>query len=54
MTAAISIRGVEKRFGDRVAVEGLDLQIARGTLCGVLGPNGAGKSTTIRMVLSIL
>ncbi|MBM3991476.1 MAG: ATP-binding cassette domain-containing protein [Planctomycetes bacterium] len=54
MTAAISIRGVEKRFGERVAVEGLDLEIARGSLCGVLGPNGAGKSTTIRMVLSIL
>ena len=54
MTAAISIRGVEKRFGDRLAVAGLDLEIARGSLCGVLGPNGAGKSTTIRMVLSIL
>ncbi len=54
MTAAISIRGAEKRFGDRVAVAGLDLEIARGSLCGVLGPNGAGKSTTIRMVLSIL
>jgi ABC-2 type transport system ATP-binding protein len=54
MTAAISIRGAEKRFGDRLAVAGLDLEIARGSLCGVLGPNGAGKSTTIRMVLSIL
>ncbi len=54
MTAAISIRGVEKRFGDRLAVAGLDLEIPRGALVGVLGPNGAGKSTTIRMVLSIL
>ncbi|MCC7013829.1 MAG: ATP-binding cassette domain-containing protein [Planctomycetes bacterium] len=52
--AAISLRGVEKRFGDRWAVRDLDLEIPRGSLCGVLGPNGAGKSTTIRMVLSIL
>jgi ABC-2 type transport system ATP-binding protein len=52
--AAISIRGVEKTFGGRTAVAGLDLEIPRGSLCGVLGPNGAGKSTTIRMVLSIL
>ena len=52
--SAISIRGVEKSFGGRTAVAGLDLEIPRGSLCGVLGPNGAGKSTTIRMVLSIL
>lgn len=54
MRPAISIRGVNKRFGDRYAVRGLDLEIAPGTLTGVLGPNGAGKSTTIRMILSIL
>ncbi len=54
MTAAISIRGVDKRFGDRYAVRGLDLEIPAGSLTGVLGPNGAGKSTTIRMILSIL
>jgi len=38
----------------RRAVRGLDLEIQRGSLCGVLGPNGAGKSTTIRMILSII
>ena len=54
MTSAVSIRGVEKRFGDRWAVRDLDLEVPRGSLCGVLGPNGAGKSTTIRMILSIL
>ncbi len=54
MQPAISIRGVNKRFGERYAVRDLDLEIAPGTLTGVLGPNGAGKSTTIRMILSIL
>jgi ABC-2 type transport system ATP-binding protein len=54
MSSAISIRGVGKRFGERIAVSGLDLEIPTGSLTGVLGPNGAGKSTTIRMVLSIL
>jgi ABC-2 type transport system ATP-binding protein len=52
--SAISIRGVEKSFGGRYAVRDLDLEIPRGSLCGVLGPNGAGKSTTIRMILSII
>jgi ABC-2 type transport system ATP-binding protein len=52
--SAISIRGVEKSFAGRYAVRDLDLEIPRGSLCGVLGPNGAGKSTTIRMILSII
>jgi ABC-2 type transport system ATP-binding protein len=51
---AVSIRGVEKRFGDRVAVRDLELEIPRGSLCGVLGPNGAGKSTTIRMLIGLI
>ncbi len=54
MTSAVTLRGVGKRFRDRVAVSALDLDIERGSLCGVLGPNGAGKSTTIRMILSII
>src|SRR5262245_28679482 len=52
--SAVSIRGVEKSFGGRYAVRELDLDVPRGSLCGVLGPNGAGKSTTIRMILSII
>ncbi len=48
--AAISLRGVVKRFGEIVAVDGLDLVIPRGVCFGLLGPNGAGKSTTMRML----
>jgi lipooligosaccharide transport system ATP-binding protein len=47
---AISLRGVFKRFGGIVAVDGLDLEVRRGVCFGLLGPNGAGKSTTMRML----
>jgi lipooligosaccharide transport system ATP-binding protein len=47
---AISLRGVVKRFGAIVAVDGLDLSVATGVCFGLLGPNGAGKSTTMRML----
>lgn len=48
------MRGVVKRFGETVALDGLDLDIAVGEVHGVLGPNGAGKSTAIRMLLGLL
>ncbi|MBI4023641.1 MAG: ABC transporter ATP-binding protein [Verrucomicrobia bacterium] len=47
----IALKGVSKRFGDRVAVHPLDLEIPRGCIFGLLGHNGAGKSTTIGMLL---
>ena len=47
---AISMRAVVKRFGDIVAVDGLDLDVPAGTCVGLLGPNGAGKSTTMKML----
>jgi lipooligosaccharide transport system ATP-binding protein len=47
---AISLQGVVKRYGSIVAVDGLDLDVARGVCFGLLGPNGAGKSTTMRML----
>ena len=50
----IETRGLSRRFGDLVAVKGVDLQVKRGEIFGVLGPNGAGKSTTIRMLCGIL
>ncbi|HEX6299596.1 MAG TPA: ABC transporter ATP-binding protein [Acidimicrobiia bacterium] len=54
MTNAISISGLEKRFGHVVALDGLDLEVATGEIHGFLGPNGAGKTTTIRVLLGLL
>ncbi len=48
--AAISLRGVVKRFGEILAVDHLDLDVPAGVCFGLLGPNGAGKSTTMRML----
>src|SRR4051812_29363533 len=54
MESALLLTGVTKTFGGVRAVDGLDLEVPRGSLCGVIGPNGAGKTTTIRIVMSIL
>ena len=47
--AAISIRGLGKRYGEFAAVDGLDLDIRRGEIFALLGPNGAGKTTTVEI-----
>jgi ABC-2 type transport system ATP-binding protein len=47
-------KGLVKRFGEIIAVDGLDLEVKRGEVVGLLGPNGAGKSTTIGMVLGLI
>ena len=52
--AAISIRGLTKRYGKLIAVNGLDLEVPRGEIFGFLGLNGAGKTTTIRILLDLL
>ncbi|MDO8645580.1 MAG: ATP-binding cassette domain-containing protein [Candidatus Planktophila sp.] len=46
----ISARGLTKKFGDLVAVDGIDFDVSKGESFGLLGPNGAGKSTVMRMV----
>src|SRR5437868_6204394 len=51
---AIEAHGLVKRFGDAVAVDGIDLAIPKGMIYGILGPNGAGKTTTLRMLLGII
>jgi ABC-2 type transport system ATP-binding protein len=51
---AIRTQGLVRRFGETLAVNGVDLAIERGTIYGFLGPNGSGKSTTIRMLCGLL
>jgi ABC-2 type transport system ATP-binding protein len=51
---ALTATGLEKRFGRKLAVAGVDLAVPRGCIYGVLGPNGAGKTTTLRMLLGII
>jgi ABC-2 type transport system ATP-binding protein len=48
--AAISVRGLVKRYGDHNAVDGVDLDIRRGEIFALLGPNGAGKTTTVEVL----
>jgi len=52
-TPVVTLRGVGKRFGASVAVDGVDLDVAPGSCFGLLGPNGAGKTTTLRMVYGV-
>jgi ABC-type branched-subunit amino acid transport system ATPase component len=46
----IRLRALEKRYGDVTAVDGIDLDIARGEFFTMLGPSGSGKTTTLRMI----
>ncbi len=49
----IEVRGLTKRYGDKVAVDALTFDVRPGIVTGFLGPNGAGKSTTMRMIVSL-
>ncbi|MEX2394841.1 MAG: ATP-binding cassette domain-containing protein [Actinomycetota bacterium] len=51
---AVAAHALRKRFGDVVALDGLDLEVAAGTIYGLLGPNGAGKTTAVRIFTTIL
>ncbi len=50
----VRARGLVRRFGDTVAVDGIDLEIGRGETFGLIGPDGAGKTTTLRTILGLL
>jgi ABC-2 type transport system ATP-binding protein len=52
--AALTVRGLTKRFGQTLAVDALDLQVPRGSFFGLVGPNGAGKTTTLSMATGLL
>src|SRR5437660_11690989 len=51
---AILAEGLVKRFGDVVALDGVDLAVPAGTVLGLLGPNGAGKTTAVRILTTLL
>jgi ABC-2 type transport system ATP-binding protein len=54
MSAALSARGLEKRYGSTVALGGVDLEVNEGELVGLLGPNGAGKSTLVKIACGLV
>jgi ABC-2 type transport system ATP-binding protein len=51
---ALATRGLQKRYGDRTALAGLDLSVPSGVVYGFLGPNGAGKTTTMRLLTGLI
>ncbi|WP_062437229.1 ATP-binding cassette domain-containing protein [Herbidospora daliensis] len=53
MESIVVAEGLHKSFGDVRALRGLDLNVRRGTVCGVLGPNGAGKTTAVRVLATL-
>jgi ABC-2 type transport system ATP-binding protein len=53
-SSALSVTGLTKRYGDRVAVDGLHIELPTGVVAGFVGPNGAGKTTTMAMLLGLV
>src|SRR3954462_12699494 len=51
---ALELRGLWRRFGDKIAVSGIDLVVPAGSFYGLVGPNGAGKTTTLSMATGLL
>ncbi|TFV78502.1 ATP-binding cassette domain-containing protein [Blastococcus sp. CT_GayMR19] len=53
MESAISVTGLIKRYGGKAVLDGVDLQVARGSVCALLGPNGAAKTTAVRILTTL-
>ena len=53
-TPAIEVTGLRKSFGDKLVLDGIDLNIAEGTVFALLGPNGAGKTTTVEILSTLI
>src|SRR5512132_1237676 len=51
---AIRATGLRKSFGDQVVLDGIDLQVAQGSVFALLGPNGAGKTTTVQVLTTLI
>lgn len=54
MTLAIKATGLTKKFGDVVALNGIDIEVEEGTVLGLLGPNGSGKTTIVRILATLI
>ena len=52
--AAITTTGLRKSFGDKVVLDGINLEVAKGTIFALLGPNGAGKTTMVHILSTLL
>ncbi|WP_347081633.1 ABC transporter ATP-binding protein [Enterococcus mundtii] len=50
----LSVQKLTKKFGQKIAVDGVSFEVPEGTILGLLGPNGAGKSTVINMITGLL
>src|SRR5688572_12723760 len=53
-SAAVLAEGLAKRYGKTRALDGFDLQVPAGAVCGLLGPNGAGKTTAVRILATLI
>jgi len=51
---AVRVAGLRKSFGDKLVLDGIDLEIAEGTVFALLGPNGAGKTTTVQILSTLM
>jgi ABC-2 type transport system ATP-binding protein len=54
MSAVLSAKGLSKRYGKRVAVDGIDFEVPAGRIVGLIGPNGSGKTTTLKAALGLV
>ena len=52
--AAVTASGLRKSFGEKVVLDGIDLNVAEGTIFALLGPNGAGKTTTVQILSTVI
>ncbi|MFD0852757.1 ATP-binding cassette domain-containing protein, partial [Actinomadura adrarensis] len=51
---AIAVSGLRKAFGDKVVLDGIDFEVATGSIFSLLGPNGAGKTTTVNILSTLM